>query len=111
MRKISGSILLPQNISRDKSRNVLIEVRDTSLADAPSTVVAEQQLKNVPLAPSGAIPFSLEVPDVQSQRQLSLRVHLDLDGTGTVTAGDLMNVQAYPVTQGGGPLNVKVVAV
>ena len=113
MANIFGNILLPQNISREKSRQVLIEVRDTSIADAPSTVVAQQSLKNVLLAPGLAIPYSLEVPTEQSQRHLSLRVHVDLDGTGAVTPGDLLTVQAYPIKQGGGagPLDVHVVPV
>ena len=113
MANVSGNILLPQNISREKSRRVLIEVRDTSVADAPSTVVAQQSLKNVALAPSLSIPYSLEVPAGQSQRHLSLRVHVDLDGTGVVTPGDLLTVQAYPIKQGEepGPLDVHVVAV
>jgi uncharacterized lipoprotein YbaY len=113
VRKIYGSVRLPQNISRDKSRQVLIEVRDTSFADAPSEVVAQQRLQNVPLAPGTEIPFELEVPDVEKPRQLGLRVHVDLDGTGIVSPGDLLNVQAYPVAQSGdaGPVSVKVVPV
>jgi Uncharacterized protein conserved in bacteria len=113
MKSVWGNILLPNTISTKEAPRVVVEVRDTSVADAPSTVVAEQRMDNVPLAPGGAIPFRLELPESQENRHLSLRVHVDVSGSGSVSSGDLLTVQSYPVKSGQdtGPMDIKPVLV
>jgi putative lipoprotein len=101
MRPIAGTIVLPADAPAGRARRVLIEVRDVSLADAPSTVVAEQALTDVALRPHGRIGLNLDVPEVGAARTLSLRVHVDLDGSGQTKTGDLLTVASQPVPSRG----------
>src|SRR5437868_2630966 len=103
MRTVTGKIVLPANTPTVNASLVLIEVRDVSLADAPSTVVAEERLSNVALRPNGEIRFKIPVREVESNRTLSLRVHVDLDGSGRVKSGDLLTTANHPIPNRGTP--------
>ncbi|MEU5235973.1 YbaY family lipoprotein [Streptomyces lydicus] len=96
-RLVRGVVALPAEAPATPAARVLVEVRDVSLADAPSTVVAAQVLTDVPLAPHGRFPFSVEVPDLDPAGTYGLRVHIDLAGTGSVESGDLINTEAIAV--------------
>jgi uncharacterized lipoprotein YbaY len=113
VRTIKGNVDLPANTPKRKAGSVLVEVRDISLADAPSTVVAEQRLEDVPLEPNGQIGFKLQVPDVEPNRTLSLRAHVSMDGSGQVKSGDLLTTAHHPVPSTGTPdsLEIPVVAI
>ena len=108
MRTINGRVILPADTPESDAANVLIEVRDVSLADAPSVVIAQQRLDQVALRSGKAIVFSLEVPEVEPRRRLSIRVHVDLDGSGRVTAGDLLTTSSNPVPAAGTPAPIDV---
>jgi putative lipoprotein len=103
MRNQTGRLTLPANVPATSAGLVLVEVRDVSEADAPSVVVAELRLRDVPLAPHGQIPFQLRVPDVPSNRVLSVRAHISTDGSGQVKAGDLLTIAHLPVPSTGTP--------
>jgi putative lipoprotein len=113
MRIVSGRILLPEDAPESDAADVLIEVRDVSLADAPSVVVAQERLDRVPIGPGEVIEFSLQVPEVDPRRRLSLRVHVDVDGSGRVSTGDLLTTSSNPVPATGTPepLNILVSAI
>ncbi|MFH8680369.1 YbaY family lipoprotein [Streptomyces lydicus] len=96
-RLVRGVVALPAETPATPAARVLVEVRDVSLADAPSTVVAAQVLTDVPLAPHGRFPFSVEVPDLDPAATYGLRVHIDLAGTGSVESGDLINTRSITV--------------
>lgn len=108
MRTITGKIVLPANTPAVGADQVLIEVRDVSLADAPSTVVMERKLTNVELQPSGQIKFRMRVPEVEESRALSLRVHVSLDGSGRVKSGDLLTTAHLPVPSSGPAKSLEV---
>lgn len=97
MNIIKGEIILPENAPETRAKKVFVEVRDVSMADALSTVVAEQRLENVNLKPGGRIRFKATVPEVEANRSLALRVHISLDGSGQVKSGDLLNTTHIPV--------------
>lgn len=101
MRNITGKVVLPANVPAVKAGQVTIEVRDVSMADAPSTVVAERRLDNVVLKPNSEIKFKIPVPEVESNRTLGLRVHVSLDGSGTVKSGDLLTTTHIAVPGAG----------
>jgi uncharacterized lipoprotein YbaY len=103
MRKILGFVMLPPETPETRAGLTLIEVRDVSLLDAPSVVIAEERLEDVALEPGGAIPFSLDTPEVEASQSLSLRVHISLDGSGRVQSGDLLTTMHYPVPDRGTP--------
>lgn len=95
-RRVRGEVVLPAEAPVGRAR-LLVEVRDVSRADAPSTVVAQRATARVSLKPGGRIPFTVDVPEVAAGTRLSVRVHVDLDGDGRVSAGDFVSTQAYPI--------------
>lgn len=103
MRIVTGNVVLPANAPSVTAKLVLIEARDVSFADAPSVVVAEQLLTDVPLRPNEQIGFKLLVPEVESNRTLSLRVHVSPDGSGRAKSGDLLTTANYPISSTGTP--------
>ncbi|MGA7733331.1 MAG: YbaY family lipoprotein [Chloroflexia bacterium] len=113
MRTITGKIILPPNAPGVKAGQVLIEVRDVSMSDAPSKVIAEQTLENVRLKPGGKIKFKIPVPEVEANRTLSLRVHLSVHRGDRVQSGDLLTTTYIPVPNTGtsGPIEIPVVVI
>lgn len=113
MRTITGEIILPEKIPTVNAAQVIIEVRDISLADVPSQVIAQKRLDNAALKARGRIKFSIAVPEVAANRSLALRVHISLDGSGRTKAGDLLTTAIYPVPSTGTPppLEVPVVII
>jgi putative lipoprotein len=101
MRTISGIILLPSLIDSSISKMIIIEIRDTSLADAPSTIVCEKRLTNIRLSHNGKIKFNFVAPEVDFNRTVSLRVHISIDGTGIVKKGDLLTTAFYKIPNSG----------
>lgn len=74
---------------------VNVEVRDTSLADAPS-VSLKRANANVPRAGrTTAIPLSMEIAAVP--RGTTVWAHVDVDRDGRVSKGDYVSVESYPV--------------
>lgn len=108
MRTVTGKIVLPANAPTVSAGQILVEVRDISLADAPSTIVAQQRLSNISLKPNGQIRFEITVPEVESNRTLSLRVHVNLDESGRVRSGDLLTTANYPIPSKGTPVPLEV---
>ena len=101
MRSVQGELVLPDAVQEPHADRVLIEVRDVSLADAPSTVVASTVLEDVPLTPQGVIEFELDAPDAEPGHTLALSVHVDIDGSGAIGAGDLITTVHVPVPASG----------
>ncbi|UZJ33133.1 YbaY family lipoprotein [Streptomyces endophytica] len=94
---VRGLVALPADTPVTRAARVLVEVRDVSLADAPSTVVAAQVQTDVPLAPHGRVPFRVDVPDLDPKGAYGLRVHVDVSGSGSLEVGDLITTQATVV--------------
>lgn len=113
MRTVKGHIVLPANTPSVTAKLVIVEARDVSLADAPSVVVAEQRLDDVSLRPNGQIGFELLVPEVESNRTLSLRVHVSSDGSGFAKSGDLLTTANFTIPSTGTPepQNVRVAVI
>lgn len=96
--------MLPQGELPPEAALIVVAVEDVSRADAPSTVVAEQHLEHVSLA-GGEVHFEVEVPGglIQERAHYTVRVHVDVTGTGIVERGDLVSTQSHPVLTGGRP--------
>lgn len=103
MRTIIGDIALPANCPEFREAVVLIEVRDVSLADAPSLVVVQRRLKGVNIRSGGFVPFSLGVPEVSETRSLELRIHISLSNSDQVKHGDLLTTTSIPIPSRGVP--------
>jgi putative lipoprotein len=104
-RVVRGEVTLPAEAEPVEAAEVVIQVEDVSRADAPSVVVAEQRLHGVSLRPGETLPFAVEVPGdrVDPQSHYSVRIHVDVSGSGDVESGDFVSTQSYPVlTRGHG---------
>jgi uncharacterized lipoprotein YbaY len=95
--RVRGVAVVPAGTEPGTAARMLVEVRDAALADAPSVLLAAQVYERVPLRAGDLLPFALDVPDVPARAVLSLRVHVDVDGDGTVRAGDLLSTRFHPV--------------
>ncbi len=95
-----GFVVLAADAPRTVAARLLVEVRDVSAADAPSTVVGSQIQTDVRLTPGGRIPFSVRVPDLDPARSYGLRVHISFSGAPTVEPGDLLTTRSLPVLPG-----------
>jgi putative lipoprotein len=104
-RKIRVEIVAPSFGSTVEAAEVVAQVEDVSRADAPSVVVAEERLQDVKVEPGAVISFEIDVPAelVDSKSSYSVRVHVDVAGTGEVEVGDLVSTTSNPVlTRGHG---------
>ena len=73
-----------------------LELRDTSLADAPARVLA--RIETTVGEGSGNVLASVEVPDtgVTLRTPPTVWAHADLSGDGRVTVGDYITTQSHP---------------
>ncbi|MCP9212954.1 YbaY family lipoprotein [Streptomyces cucumeris] len=98
---LSGIVSLPADAPAGQAARVVVEVRNVSRADMPSSVVGAQVLTDVPLSPGGHVPFSVKVPgELVPGDAYGLRVHIDVSGTGFLERGDLVSAHANPVPAG-----------
>jgi hypothetical protein len=74
---------------------VRVEVRDTSLADAPSRTVASAEGR-VHESPSGTIE-TLELSVGELPTHATVWVLVDVDGDGRASRGDFVTVASHPV--------------
>ena len=101
MRTLHGQIELPTNTPRRRADLAVIEVRDISLADAPSRLVAQQRLSDLELEPGGTIPFTIEIPETAPQQSLCINVHISIHGESQVQTGDLLTTMIHPIPSRG----------
>jgi putative lipoprotein len=104
MPTVRGSLELPDNAPATAAA-VRIRVEDVTRADAGSVIVGEQILHDVTLA---GLLFEVPVAEVDPNARYTVRVHVDLAGTGTLDSGDLLTTQHVPVLTHGAPDTVTV---
>ena len=103
---VTGSILLPPGFVLPHGAVAYVRLLDTSLADAPSTVVAEQAIEGI--AAGKEIGFALYGEIRNWRADYNVSVHIDVDGDRRVSVGDCITVQSYPVITFGRPRKVRV---
>ena len=81
---------------------VLVQVRDTALQDAESTLLAET--RGTSEAESVIAIAELDVP--RPGAYPTIYVHVDCDRDGSVSEGDFITMQSYPCR--GGAMTVEV---
>ncbi|MGH9158050.1 MAG: YbaY family lipoprotein [Acidimicrobiales bacterium] len=114
--EVTGRIVLPPGRRPARAAIVLVQIEDTSRADAAATVLAEQRRTDVALPRrTDEIPFAVKVPAglVDRRARYSVRAHLDVSGVGEVSKGDFVSTRSHPVLTAGHPneVTVPVVAV
>lgn len=97
MRRVGGEVVLPTDAPTTVAGLVVVEVRDVSLMDVPSVVVADWRKRDVAIGPGARIPFDFDVPERDPGTSLSVRAHVSLDGSGDARRGDPMSVSTVPV--------------
>jgi uncharacterized lipoprotein YbaY len=87
-----------------------VQLRETSMADAPSRLIAEQVLKDIASRANAGelIPFEISGEPPDQRQSYSIEVLVDVDGDGKPSRGDFINVQSYPVLSFGYPNTVTV---
>jgi uncharacterized lipoprotein YbaY len=107
---VTGEILLPAHSAIPASAVAYVHLLNTSLADAPATIVAEQVINDVAakIAGGGRIKFALYGEIQDPRASYSVSVHIDVDMDGRVSVGDYINVQSYPVVTFGYPDHIEV---
>ena len=81
----------------NSTSSILIELRDTSLMDAPSELVHGITLEDIESLPTPYV-LSLEGFSLELGRTYSLSALVDLDQSGTTSAGDLLSVWSHSLT-------------
>jgi inner membrane protein involved in colicin E2 resistance len=103
MSTVTGNLALPADSPTSSGARAAVVVRDITFSDAPAATPVAQSDLTVDVAPGAHIPFSVEVPQGALDRvatnklALNLEVHIDLDGDGTFSAGDLVSLKAQPI--------------
>lgn len=76
---------------------VIVQVRDTSLQDVAATTLAEGRGT---VAPSAAVLASVDLELEEGTGRRTLWAHVDVDGDGRVSPGDLITMESFPVPAG-----------
>jgi hypothetical protein len=100
--KVAGTLTTGPEAPAFAGATARIEILDVTLADAAAEPVAERMFGELEHK-GGAGPlleFAIETDDPPLNRRHIVRAHVDLTGTGTVSAGDLITVESYPITAG-----------
>ena len=96
---VSGTVTYLQRIALPNDAVITIQLQDTSLADAPATVLGEQVIKTE----GKQVPFEFEVAynpdDIQENHTYSLSVRIT-DGAGNLL---FINDTVVPVITNGNP--------
>ena len=98
-KSVHGQVVLPNVELPAGTGDLIVQVEDVSRADAPSLVVGEQRQPGVALHSGAVLSFTVNIPAglVDPSHSYSVRVHLDVSGSGKVEVGDLITTQSYPV--------------
>lgn len=102
---VTGTIVFPEALPSGPPATIYVRIEDVSRADAPATVLAGVTLEalTIPPTPGQEVTFTIPVESYDPRMRYSVRVHIDRDGDGRVSGGDLVSTAHHPVlTQGGG---------
>jgi heat shock protein HslJ/uncharacterized lipoprotein YbaY len=107
---VTGTIVFPDDVTAGPPATVHVRIEDVSRADAPATVLAEVTLEavDVPPAAGEAVTFAIPVDTYDPRLRYAVRVHVDRDGDGRVSSGDLVSTTHVPVLTHDGGTEVTV---
>lgn len=98
MSTVTGRIVLPSQAPTVSATRAAVRIRDVTYADTAELVA--ELLMVVDVAPGKPpIPFSIEVPDgrLSGGLTLNLEVHIDIDGSGYFSPGDLVSMKHHRI--------------
>lgn len=96
--QISGTLRFPPPGEPLIVARVSITVRDVTELDGPARTLARLDLPAVHVPATGLdLPFTVDVELPDPARTYALRAHADIDGSGSVNAGDLVTTTTHVV--------------
>ncbi|MCA1671805.1 MAG: YbaY family lipoprotein [Actinobacteria bacterium] len=98
MLTVTVNVVVPSVAPTVNGVSAVVRIRDVTYADA-SELVAESR-RVVDVAPDMApITFSIDVPDekLSDDLTLNLEAHIDLDGSGNFSTGDLVSMKPHRI--------------
>jgi hypothetical protein len=107
---VRSEVVLERRLPSFSHATVYVRLEDVSRVDAPSTTVDEHVLTSVShrQGDEDRLSVDLSAPAASGRESYGVRVHVDVDGDGQVSRGDLISVESYPVLTFGHPDVVEV---
>jgi uncharacterized lipoprotein YbaY len=107
---INGEIKFEDHASSFTNATMQVYLENVSVADASSEVVGFYEQKNVnfPNNQSRTLSFEIAGRHLDEREHYAIRVHIDIDGDGSVSKGDFISMQSYPVATFGHPRQLSV---
>ena len=106
---LSGTIEFKDVKEPASNATVHVRVQETGRSDAPAVTVAEAVLRNVNIVPRAqSTPFIVRGIPRNARAHYSVRVHVDVDGSGVVSRGDYVSTQSYRFQTSSEPAVVKI---
>ena len=107
---VSGEIVFEQPAYLSPRAIAYVRLLDTSLADAPMRLIAEQVLRNIASQANAGqpLPFVLYGSPPNMRTHYSISVLIDLNEDGRISQGDWITTQSYPVLTFGYPNHITV---
>jgi uncharacterized lipoprotein YbaY len=107
---VRGTVRFFEAVDVPSGATLYVRLLDVTFTDAPSRTVAEQVLA-LPRGRADERPlaFSLRLETIDPHRTYIVSAHADLDGDGSISRGDWMTMESYPVLTFGHADRVDVV--
>ncbi|QZY29867.1 YbaY family lipoprotein [Nocardioides coralli] len=94
--RLHGTLRMPDDHALHGHEVARVRLLDVSRADAPAVTVAETSIGLVGTAL--AVDFDLDVPSLDPRATYALSAHVDTNGSGDVSVGDLLTMQHVGVS-------------
>ena len=109
-RRVAGTIVFPPDARAGRASRVLVELRDISVQDAPSRVLASCELKRQTVGPGLELPFEMSAPEAAPTHSLAVRVQVDMAATrgASGSAPMLLTTAIWPVPARGDARDLRV---
>ena len=107
---VQGEVHFEQPPNLPLGATAYVRLLDTSLADAPSSIVAEQVLTGIAADANAGRPllFALYGTPPNARASYTVSIWVDVDSDGRISSGDYLTMQSYPVLTYGYPNQVTV---
>ena len=100
-RRIRGEVAFPSDVTGGVAGSVTLELRDVSMQDQASTIVASKTMRNVALGANGRITFELDAPVVAQNRSLAMRVEVTMVPSPSGAGVNFLSTVSTPVSAAG----------
>jgi hypothetical protein len=107
---IKGEIKFEDHALSFINATMHVYLENVSVVDASSEVVGFYVRKNVNFPNNRARTLSFEITgrDLDERESYSIRAHIDINGDGSISKGDFISMQSYPVATFGHPCQISV---